>query len=651
MALVTGHHLAKSFGPEDIFDGIDVSIPHGARIALVGPNGSGKTTLLRLLAKQDTPTEGRVSHARNLRIGFLPQEARLTLEGKQTLWDEMVTAFAGLLAQEARLNEIADSLARQPNNENLLAAYGEAQSRFETAGGYEYSTRIQQVLSGLGFDKPDFSRPLSQLSGGQKTRALLARLLLEDPDLLILDEPTNHLDIQAIEWLEHWLKGFSGALLIVSHDRYFMDKIVDHIWELVFGHLEVYRGNYSHYAQQREERHTYLLSEYKRQQEFIAKEEDYIRRNIAGQNTRQAQGRRKRLERFLRDEAIRKPHQQRQIRVALQARRRSGDKVIETKDLVIGYHDNKVPLFKAPDITLYRRECAALIGPNGAGKSTFIKTVLGQLVPLEGQVRIGASVEIGYFAQAHEELNLENNVFDEILSVKDLPISEIRDYLAKFLFTGDDIYKPVSILSGGERGRVALAKLALSGANLLLLDEPTNHLDIPSQEILETVLEGFEGTILLVSHDRYLIRSLATQVWNLYVQPKSAGGQTEMTVYEGPYDEYLAWREGRPTAPKPDPQSQPAEKNQDHSRGLPKTKEPRLSPYERKRRLERVEDAIHRLEIDLVNLSGALEVASAAGQVEEVASLGQQYAETEAKLAALMDEWEMLIASSIQESP
>jgi ATP-binding cassette subfamily F protein 3 len=644
MAIVNGHNLARSFGANDIFEGVTVSVPHGARIALVGPNGAGKTTLLRLLARLDAPDEGTVAHARGLRIGLLPQEAELVLMGEHSVWEEMLTAFSALLAQESRLNEMAEALEGAPDDEELLAAYGEAQTRFEDAGGYEYPVHIRQVLGGLGFDEVDFERPLSQLSGGQKTRALLARLLLEAPDLLILDEPTNHLDIRAIEWLEGWLKGFDGALLVVSHDRYFLDNIVDHVWELVFGQLETYRGNYSHYVQQREERHVRLLKEYERQQEFIAKEEDYIRRNIAGQNTRQAQGRRKRLERFLRDEAITRPRQQRAMHLDLQTRRRSGDRVLMTEELVVGYHDDRVPLFGVPDITLYRGECAALIGPNGAGKTTFVKTVLGELDPLGGEAKIGASVEIGYFAQAHEGLNHANTILDEILGVKNLPTSKARDYLARFLFTGDDIYKPVSALSGGERGRVALAKLALSGANLLLLDEPTNHLDIPSQEILEAVLADFEGTILLISHDRYLIRNLATQIWALHVPRKGSDGQTELVVYEGPYDEYLAWREGREVKPARARDKPGKKPERGQKQASPADDKSRLTPHERQKRLAQVEGAINRLEIELVNLHGSLESASTKGDVGEVARLGEAYTQAEAQLDALMEEWEVLLA-------
>jgi len=642
MALVTAHDLARSFGADDIFEGISVSIPHSARIALVGPNGSGKTTLLNLLAKSDTPTEGTVTHARGLTIGFLPQESSFSIAGTYTLFEEMLTVFDDLLEQEARLNRLADQLAQLPDDETLLEAYGKAQESFELNGGYEYTTHIRQVLGGLGFDETDFDRPVEQLSGGQKTRALLARLLLENPNLLILDEPTNHLDIQAIEWLERWLKTFEGALLLVSHDRYFMDSIVDHVWELIFGRLETYRGNYSHYVQQRAERHAHLLTEYRRQQEFITKEKDYIQRNIAGQNTRQAQGRRKRLERYLRDETITRPREQHTMHIDLQSRRRSGDEVLITRDLVIGYHDDKIPLFEVPDITLYRGECAALIGPNGAGKTTFIKTILDRLDPLEGKSKLGASVEVGYFAQAHEQLNLERTVLDELLVEKNLPVGEARNYLARFLFTGDDIDKPVGALSGGERGRLAMARLALRGANLLLLDEPTNHLDIPSQEILEAVLANFDGTILLVSHDRYLIRRLATQIWALDVPRRPADGRTQLVVYEGPYSDYISERDGNAAAQEQAPAQKPSQKSKRQASA--EDRQNALSPYHRKKRLIMVEGEINRLEVELVNLSGALEAASAAGDVGEVARLGEAYSRAEVDLDALMREWETLAA-------
>lgn len=635
MAVLSANNLAKSYGANDIFSGVTVEIPHGAKIALVGSNGAGKTTLLEVLIKREEPSAGTVSHMKGLTIGYLPQRPQLA--GDRTLWDEMMTAFADLRAREARLHALAHQMSEAEGDEldAIMARYGELEHAFERDGGYTYETRARQVLQGLGFAEDDFTMPLAHLSGGQQTRALLARLLLESPDLLVLDEPTNHLDINAVEWLESFLKAWDGALLVVSHDRYFMDHVIETIWELEWGRVEVYRGNYSHYVQQREARHERIMKEFEAQQEFIAKEEDYIRRNIAGQNTAQAKGRLRRLERLKRDNLIAPVRRQRHIRVNLKADLRSGDKVLMTHGLVIGYERDE-PLVEVPDITLYRGEVAAVIGPNGVGKTTLLKTLLHNLPPLKGSARLGAAVIPGYFAQAHEGLNPDNSVIDELLGVRQMPLSQARDYLAAYLFTGDDVFRPVSTLSGGERGRLALAKLALAGANFLLMDEPTNHLDIPSQEILEAVLAAFNGTILLVSHDRYLIDALATQIWD--VQP---GG---MTVFEGRYQDYLAARQAAreaQSAPRPAP---PVPASAAPSGAPTASRRSGLSVYERNRRLAQIEQQIHELEVRLVNLSGELGDASAAGHVERVRELGEAYTAAEAELNAALEAWEALMA-------
>ncbi len=524
-----------------------------------------------------------------------------------------------------------------PDADEIVDKYGRLQEAFELAGGYDYETRIRQVLQGLGFDAGDYNRPLSILSGGQKTRALLARLLLENPDLLVLDEPTNHLDVAAIEWLESFLSTWKGAVLLVSHDRYFMDHVVNVIWELDWGRVEVYNGNYSQYVRQREERHAAHWAEYEAQQEMIAKEEDYIRRNLAGQNTRQAKGRLRRLERLKRDELITRPREARTLHLNLQTNIRSGDKVLMTKDLVIGYQDDNVPLFSVPDLTLYRGEVAAVIGPNGVGKTTFLKTLLNQLPPLSGWSKLGASVKVGYFAQAHEALHEENSILDELLAVRNMPISQARSYLATFLFTGDDVFRPISTLSGGERGRVALAKLALDGANFLLLDEPTNHLDIPAQEVLQAVLSEFGGTILLVSHDRYLIDALATQIWA--IQP----GQ--LSVFEGSYQAYVAAREVAKVAAR-ESKAAPARPNKPDkaNKAVPTPGRSGMSAREREKRTAQIEMEIHKLEMQLVQLSGDLGAASEAGQVDRVRELGAAYAAAQAELDAKMLEWEELLA-------
>ena len=630
MAILSASNLAKSYGAHDIFEGISVEIPHGAKIALVGSNGIGKTTLLNVLIKAEEPSAGVVSHMKGLRIGFLPQ--RPDLIAHHTLWEEMLTAFTDLRAREARLAELAEAMSHAESSalDELMERYGQLQQQFEHDGGYAYETRIRQVLQGLGFKADDYRMPLPHLSGGQRTRALLARLLLESPDLLVLDEPTNHLDINAVEWLESFLKTWDGALLVVSHDRYFMDAVIGTIWEMEWGRIDVYRGNYSHYVQQRQHRRALQQKEYEAQREHIAKEEEFIRRNMPGRKTAQAKGRLRRLERLKRDGLIDRVRDEHNIHLDLKADLRSGDKVLMTYDLVVGYEPDK-PLACVPDITLYRGEIAAMIGPNGAGKTTLLKTVLREIPPLSGSSRLGAAVQVGYFAQAHERLNPDNSVIDELMTVRSLPLSEARNYLAAFLFTGDDVFRPVSTLSGGERGRLALAKLALDGANFLLLDEPTNHLDIPSQEILQAVLAGFNGTILLVSHDRYLIDALATQIWD--VQPDG------MTVFDGTYREYVQAREAErqaereekvaASAPPPPPRRQNGK--------------PRLSERERNRRLAQIEEHIHALEIRLVDLSGELGVASTAGAVDRVRNLGETYAATESELESALAEWEALL--------
>jgi ATP-binding cassette subfamily F protein 3 len=642
MSILTAHNLAKSYGADDIFEGISLEIPYKARIAFVGPNGAGKTTLLNILIGADMPTEGTVSLAKNTRIGFLPQRPELV--GNHTLWEEQLRAFENLRHMERELARLEQAMADPATHEQALAQYGPLQHEFEHLGGYDYENRIRFVLHGVGFEREDYDTPLSKLSGGQKTRALLARLLLDSPDLLIMDEPTNHLDIQAVEWLEHFLKDFPGAVLAVSHDRYFMDNFASNIWELDFGQLEVYRGNYSHYVRQREERRERLLKEYEAQQEFITKEQDYIRKHMGSRWTAQAKGRLKKLETMRkRGKIIDKPRNRREIHLQMKAGMRSGDLVLRTRALAVGYPDDNVPLFYSPNITLLRGETAALIGPNGVGKSTFLKTIIGQLEPLSGEVIVGASVKIGYFAQAHELLDPKKSILDEVLSVKSMPISEARHYLGSFLFSGDDVFRQVETLSGGERGRVALAKLALSGANLLLLDEPTNHLDIESQEILQEVLNNYDGTILLVSHDRYLINALATQIW--------AAEPGALTVFEGSYEEYVGMKNTLTPDPSPlgrgekdgrtvNPAPVRTRTGEDTSNG---GKKHGLNPYQLQKRVAEVEAQIHALEARLDDLTSAIDEASAQGDHEHVRELGEQYTQTEADLQRAMEEWEMLV--------
>ncbi len=639
MSILTATGLSKYFGAQEIFEGVSLQISHGERVALVGPNGAGKTTLLRVLAGLETPSSGRVHRAKGLRIGYLPQEATLAgVEG--TLWDLAHAAFDHLQKQAAELRRLEEAMATATDpfeRDRLLTRYGRAQETFEQAGGYVYEYRIRQVLGGLGFDEADYHRPLAQFSGGQQTRAHLARLLLDAPDLLLLDEPTNHLDLTAVEWLEDYLQSWPGAMVVVAHDRYFLDKVAVRVWDLSHGRLEVYRGNYSDYVHQRAERRQRQQREYRRQQAFIAKEEEFIRRNIAGQRTKEAQGRRKRLARL---ERVERTPVEKHIKLDLRSDLRSGDLVLATHGLVVGYQPD-APLFACPDLEIRRGDRVALLGPNGVGKTAFVKTILGEIKPLAGRVRLGAAVEIGYFAQAHAGLDLGQSVLDEVLSVENLPIGQARNYLGRFLFSGDDVFKPVSALSGGERARVALAKLTLRGANFLVLDEPTNHLDIPSQEILQEVLSNFPGTILLVSHDRYFVDALATQVWAL------EEGKLHVSKGEAsfrPYSTYLADRRARRSAGDGD-QTTPASNGRAVAHESRAGAAQKREQARRQRALAELEAAIEAVEARLADLSAALEEASRAQAVEQLQSLAQDYQATEEELAQLIDQWTATEAS------
>ncbi len=672
MSLISVNSLTKSFGDFDLFSGISFSVAKGARVALVGPNGVGKTTLLRILVGEDEASSGTVASAKGVRVGYLPQEADFEMDG--SLWECCEAVFADIQRQQDELHRLEALMADPARAEEVMERYGKLQHDFEHRGGYTYETRIKQVLTGLGFDEADYTLQLEHLSGGQRTRAFLARLLLSDPDLLLLDEPTNHLDISAVEWLEGYLSQWDGAAVVVSHDRYFLDKACNVILEMLLAGFELYHGNYSAYLLQRQERAERRQETFEREKEKLLKDVEYIKRNISGQNVTQAKGKLRRLSRIVQaveqvgfeavlnqkwsetaedvsvttsnfgvEEAERRVRGLRspvrtlpRLHLQLGSQKRSGDLVLRTRDLQIGYPaepglgDPGKFLFSAPDIELRRRGCAALIGPNGAGKTTFLKTVLGQIEPLAGEVQLGASLQIGYFAQAHEGLKPGNTVMEEIDSVMPnwLP-GQIRDYLGKYLFSGDDVFKTVNLLSGGERGRLALAKLALQDTNLLLLDEPTNHLDIPSQEILQAVLDEYPGTILLVTHDRYLIDALATQIWE--VNPD----ESELTVFKGTYSQMKEEREkvaARLAATA-------------EEEAVKKGKRPSRSPDEKVERrrvaqLQELENQIANLERQLSELSLKLENPPA--DPAKVANLGREYQSVQRQMDEKLGEWEEL---------
>ena len=629
MPLISAQKLSKSFGAEDIFSEITLSIPRGAKIGLVGPNGSGKSTLLQILMGITPSDSGSVQRAKKITIGYLPQNFEAEFE--KSPYQECLSVFSDLILMKGKLNQMEQDLANGNNVSELLSSYGNLQNTFESRGGYVFETRIHQVLQGLGFSKSEENRPWYQLSGGQKTRAYLAKILLMNPDLLILDEPTNHLDINAIEWLESFLKEYKGGALIVSHDRYFLNQTVEVIWELDSS-FEIYHGNYDAYLQQRQARYERQKAQFESQQEFIAKEEEYIRRNIEGQNTRQAQGRRTRLERLLEESKITNPILHRKIQTNLSSSIRSGDIVLRTKNLEIGYLDDHKKLISIPDVVLQRGECVAILGPNGVGKSTFIKTILNEIPPLAGEVEMGSNLKVGYFAQAHEKLNPKATLMDEISAAAPqmLP-AEIRSYLARFLFTGDDVFKTTETLSGGERGRLALAILALQNANLLLLDEPMNHLDLEAQETLQALLKDFNGTILLVSHDRYLVDAIATQIWEVNPDKKT------LEIFRGNYSEYKEYQKKSGMSELKDQIDSTERKSPEIRENPPLQKLSNNEIFRRQKKKEELEKRISVLEKMLNEISQ--QMVSQKEDHQKIAELGIRYNSIEIELNSVMEEW------------
>ncbi len=531
MIVLTIQNLHKAFGGNVVLKDVNLTLQDHQRMGLVGVNGCGKTTLLNILAGREQSDGGSVSLMKGIRIGYMEQQYRA--QGDSTVFEEMKRVFEPVFAMEEKLRALEHDMSEAGETElkRMGETYARLSDAFEKADGYAWKSSIQGVLAGLGFKKEQYDQPARLLSGGELTRLCLAKLLLQKPDLLLLDEPTNHLDLSALDWLEHYLSEYKGALIVVSHDRYFLDHVCTHISELLLGTLEQYTGNYSSYMKERAERFEIRMRAWEQQQKMIAREEAIIARYKSfnrEKSIKAAESREKRLEKV---ERLERPEDEHQVRFRFEAKRRTGDDVLFIRDYSKSFGDRT--LFKNVNLTLRAGDRVALLGPNGIGKSTLLKCLVGEETPDTGSVRWGANVDTGYYDQKQEGLHPNKTVLDEVWDAfPRLEQSQVRGALGLFLFTGEDVFMPIHTLSGGEKGRVALTKLMLHKDNLLLLDEPTNHLDMDSREVLEDALENFEGTILAVSHDRYFINRFATRVAVLT--------EDGIKEYLGNFDDYMA---------------------------------------------------------------------------------------------------------------
>ncbi|HKO41793.1 MAG TPA: ABC-F family ATP-binding cassette domain-containing protein [Pyrinomonadaceae bacterium] len=651
----------KSYGTQDVLRGLSMQVNPAEHVGLVGRNGSGKTTMFRLIAGDEQADKGEVIRARGVRLGFLAQH--IHFEPGSTVHESALAAFGHLQRIEHEMHELEHRMADPDGDlEAVLERYSDLQHQFEREGGFAYAAKAEAILQGLGFDRDTWSMETEKLSGGQQNRLGLARLLLAEPDVLLLDEPTNHLDVNAVEWLEEFLQASTAGFVIVSHDRYFLDRCCRRIVEVDNGRASSYTGNYSDYLVEREERREIQQRAYDNQQQLIAKTEEFIRRNLAGQKTKQAKSRRTMLGKLERVDAVRVDRASGDFR--LQKIERTGNHVLMVEDVTIGYSDKVL----ARDISfiLRRGECLGIIGPNGSGKTTFLKTILNKTPALSGEVRWGTKVQVGYYAQQLDDLDDRNEIIMELRRVapSTATAGELRTFLAKFLFTGDDVYKHVRDLSGGEKGRLALAKLIYSRVNVLVLDEPTNHLDIPSREALEEALDAYEGTIITISHDRYFLDRVATQILALDTD--------ELAVhYNGDYTEYHDWRAARlaqglpliedkefdvnkmrtsepdTVAREPQQTAQPSKQAKGKKVTAPKSpvvkvikkNKPAVSP-------ESLESEIARAEKKLQEISERMSQPEIARDATELIKLDADYKQTEAQLSSLYEQWDEAAAQS-----
>lgn len=529
MIILQANKIERSFAGEVLFDNINLQVDERDRIALVGKNGAGKSTLLKILVGEDEPTSGEINKKKDISLSYLAQDSRF--ESENTIYDEMLHVFNDLRRTERQLRQMELEMGEKSGEDldKLMSDYDRLSENFRQAGGFTYEADIRAILNGFKFDESMWQMKIAELSGGQNTRLALAKMLLEKPNLLVLDEPTNHLDIETIAWLENYLVNYSGALIIVSHDRYFLDKVATITLDLTKHSLDRYVGNYSRFVELKEQKLVTEAKNYEKQQKEIAALEDFVNRNLVrASTTKRAQSRRKQLEKM---ERLDKPEAgKKSANMTFQSEKTSGNVVLTVENAAVGY-DGEV-LSQPINLDLRKMNAVAIVGPNGIGKSTFIKSIVDQIPFIKGEKRFGANVEVGYYDQTQSKLTPSNTVLDELWNdFKLTPEVEIRNRLGAFLFSGDDVKKSVGMLSGGEKARLLLAKLSMENNNFLILDEPTNHLDIDSKEVLENALIDFDGTLLFVSHDRYFINRVATHVLEL--------SENGSTLYLGDYDYYV----------------------------------------------------------------------------------------------------------------
>ncbi len=627
--------VSKSYGVQEVLHAVNWQLNPGERAGLVGCNGAGKTTLLRLIAGLEMPDSGSIERLKGLRLGMLAQQ--VDFSGATTVIEAALEVFSSLRELEARMRELEQAMAETSGAEleAVMHDYSQAQHAYEGEGGFSYHARAEAVLLGLGFSKQDFGRAAESLSGGEKNRLGLARLLLLEPDLLLLDEPTNHLDVAAVEWLEDFLATYPSAYVIVSHDRFFLDHTVTRILELEGGRIESYRGNYSAYLIERAERRAQQQRAYKQQQELIARTEEFIRRNIAGQKTKQAKSRRKMLEKL---ELLASLRREKGANFKLQPSAPTGQQVLVLDRLSIGFSTRR--LASEISFILKRGERLGIIGGNGTGKTTLLRTLLGELPPLAGEVRWGAGVQIGYYDQRLLMVDDRHTVIEELrnLASSSATDGELRGFLGRFLFSGDEVFKPVAALSGGEKGRLALAKLIYSRANVLVLDEPTNHLDIASREALEEALNDYDGTIVAVSHDRYFLDRIATQI--LFFSGEG------VEHFDGSYTEfYQAHHRARVERELEEAGAQKAR------RAAPKAVAPRASRAKKARQptAAEIEAEIQAVEAEMHNLAALLASGEIARDWQRLNLLTEQYQNLDRRLPELYQQWEAALEAESNE--